>query len=135
MYRQIEEKDVETIQSLYHKYPDFPKPLRATLPGNGLDGYVAVVDDTVVAATYVFMAVNAPYVWIEWTVADRDFKSEDKSELVSGMIEYTCNEMKKRGYNYAFAFANKQQQGLIEIYDNAGFDVESDPTFEMIKQL
>lgn len=134
-YRKIIEKDVEIIQSLYTKYPDFNKPIRPMLPGYGLDGYLCEIDNNIVAATYVFIMANAPYVLIEWTVADRDYKSDNKLELVSGLIEYTCDEMKKLGFKLAFAFANKTQKGLVDVYANAGFDVDSEPTFEMIKTL
>lgn len=133
-FRKIESGDVDIIRGLYNKYPDFPKPLRSMLPGEGLHGYVALKDDKIVAATYAFLCANAPYAWLEWTVADKDYKDEDKHQIVVYLLEYATDDLSESGFKWCFAFSNKQQ-GLIPIYKEAGFDVEGQPAFEMIKDL
>ena len=111
-YRKIQVEEVGAIRSLYNKFPDFPKPLREMLPGNGLDGYVAVKDGEIVAATYAFICANAPYAWLEWTVADKDYKEDDKKQIISYLLEYACDDLAEHGYKWAFAFSNKTQ-GLV----------------------
>lgn len=134
IFRQIEKQDVETIRGLYKKFPDFQTPLKAMLPGDGMDGYVALKDGKIVGATYAFIAANAPYAWLEWTVGDRDYQEEDKEVIMTYLLEYACEDLQENGYKWCFAFANKEQH-LIPIYEKAGFDVESLATYEMIKTL
>ena len=133
-YRKIEEKDVETIRSLYNKYPDFPKPLREFLPGDGRDGWVVTKNNQLIAATYAYMTFNAPYAWLEWTVADKDYKEEDKHELVSELLIHACEDLAEHGFKWCFGFSN-EEQGLIPLYEEAGFEVNEIPAFEMIKRL
>ena len=109
-------------------------PARPNLPGNGLDGFVAVKEGVIVAATYVFMAANAPYCWIEWSISDKDYRGKDRKELLPGLIDYACEEMKKAGYQVAFAFASEPQK-LIHKYEAAGFKHDGHWCRELIRWL
>ena len=132
--RHIQEEDVETIRGLYSKYPDFPKPTRPNLPGNGLDGYVAIKDNKIIAATYAFLTHNTHYAWLEWTVADKDYTGDDKHTIVSSLLEYACEDIAKHGYKWVFAFSTEKQK-LIPLYEQAGFDKNEEPAYELIKKL
>ena len=133
--RKIEEEDVETIQSLYSKIEGFRKPARPNLPGNGLDGFVAISEDgAIIGATYVYMAANAPYCWIEWSISDKDYRGKDRKDILPALIEYACDTMKQAGYQVAFAFASEPQK-LIHKYEAAGFQHDGHWCREMIKWL
>lgn len=134
MIRKVEENDIEYILNLYEKFPDFKRPLISQLPNNGMDGYVSLKGDKIVAAAFVFMAANAPYCWISWAVADRDYKGDDKIGMLSTLITHITDVMSDGGWHYAFSFANEDQR-LLEIYKDAGFYTDSKPTYEMIKTL
>ena len=53
-YRKIKDNDVETVRSLYSKFPDFPQPQPYMLPGEGKDGIVGCKDGRIVSACYVY---------------------------------------------------------------------------------
>ena len=134
-YRKIEEGDVETIQGLYTKIEGFRKPARPNLPGNGLDGFCAETNTgDIIAATYVYMAANAPYCWIEWSISDKDYRGKDRKEILPGLIDYACFQMKQAGYQVAFAFASEPQK-LIEKYEAAGFEHDGNWCRELIRWL
>ena len=134
IYRKIEERDVDYIQSLYTKIEGFRMPARPNLPGNGLDGFVAVKEGVIVGATYVFMAANAPYCWIEWSISDKEYRGKDRKDILPGLIDYACEEMKQAGYQVAFAFASEPQK-LIEKYEAAGFEHDGHWCRELIRWL
>ena len=134
-YRKIEESDVDVIQSLYTKIDGFRKPARPNLPGNGLDGFVAVSDSgDIIGATYCYMTSNSPYCWIEWSISNRDYRGKDRKEILPNLINYACEEMKKAGYQVAFAFASEPQK-LIEKYESAGFKHDGHWVRELIRWL
>ena len=132
--RKIQEKDVPVIQGLYSKIEGFRQPTRPHLPGNGLDGFVVEIDNEVVAATYVFMAANAPYCWIEWSIVDKDYRGKDRKDLLPKLIDHACKTMKDAGYSIAFAFASEGQR-LIPKYEQAGFTHDGEWCRELIRVL
>lgn len=136
MYQKIQEENIEGIRELYNKFPEFPKPARHQLPGNGLDGYIAVKDDKIIGAVYVLIAANGPYVHMQWFVGDRDYISPTKKEELQGLLTYACDEMANAGFLYAMGMANiREQKGLLEIYNDAGFESYTPLTYEMCKIL
>lgn len=134
--RKIQEKDIEQIRNLYAKIEGFRMPARPNLPGNGLDGFVATTDDDskIIGATYVFMAMNAPYCWIEWSISDKDYRGKDRKLILPQLIDYACSQMKEAGYQVAFAFASEPQK-LIEKYEAAGFKHDGHWCRELIRWL
>ena len=132
-YRKIQETDIETIRELYTKFPEFPKPMLHTLPGNGLDGIVGLKDNTIVCACYVYMAVNAPTCWVEWVVADKDYREDDKDNIIIGMLDCVSSIMKDNGYLYLFAMTTNIH--LERLYSKAGYDATGTRGVELIKTL
>ena len=133
--RQIEEADVDIIRGLYTKIEGFNMPSRMDLPGNGLDGYVAVSEDgLIIGATYVYLGKNAPCCWVEWSITNRDYRGKDRKEILPNLLTHACAEMKKAGYKVAFAFASEPQK-LIEKYKQAGFEHDEHWVRELINWL
>ena len=134
-FRKIEEADVDIVRGLYTKIKDFNIPPRINLPGNGLDGYVAVSEDgLIIGATYVYLGLNAPVCWIEWTISNRDYRGKDRKEILPKLLKHACSEMKKAGYGVAFAFASEPQM-LINKYEQAGFEHDGHWCRELINWL
>ena len=132
-YRQITHKDVEIVQELYTKFPDFPQPSLHILPGSGLDGYVAVKDGSIVAACYTYIAANSPTCWIEWVVGDKDYKENDKDDIIIGLLNYVSKEMEKFGYTYLFAMTTNEL--LEKLYIKAGWDDSGPQGKELLKVM
>lgn len=131
----IQEKDVEAVQKLYTKIDGFQMPARPNLPGNGLDGYIAINEDgLILGAAYVFMVSNAPYCFIEWAISNRDYRGKDRKSIIPNIINHACSEMKEAGYQIAFAFASESQK-LIDKYKESGFEHDEHWCRELIKVL
>ena len=130
--RQIEKDDLDIVLSLYAKFPDFQAPNIKMLPGEGLDGLVALKDDKIVAACYLYLPHNAPTCWIEWVVADRDYKQDDKHHIVKNLIEYAGEVVKEVGYLWLMSMVTNK--ALENIHIDAGFEAFSSGK-ELIKTL
>ena len=131
--QKIEQKYIDEIRELYTKFPDFPMPDLSLLPGNGLDGWMVLKDDKVIAACYAYIASNSPVSWLEWIVADKDYKGPDKSKVIQSLIEHACLELKECGYLYVFGMTTNKL--LEDIYVRAGFDDSGPQGKELIKTL
>ena len=103
------------------------------LPGNGMDGVVGLKDNKIVTACYTYIAANAPTCWLEWVVADKDYKESDKYDIIIGMINYTSDILKEAGYAYIFAMTTNKQ--LETLYVNSGFINTETEGVELIKTL
>lgn len=130
-YKKIEEKHVDDIRMLYTDYPDFPKPQREILPGDGLDGICALHDNEVVGAGYAYYAANAPCAWIAWVVVKKEYEG-DKPEIAKKIIETLCEMLHDAGYDFIISIASEYQH-LIPIYDSLGFQDSGTDFKEMIK--
>lgn len=120
MIRKIQENDISTVRELYTKFPGFRKPDINMLPGNGLDGFIYLKDNKIVAALYVYMATNAATCWIDWVVADKDYVDSDKHDIIVKLIEHTTDEMREAGYLWAMGMVTIKQ--LEDLYIKAGFE-------------
>ena len=132
-YRKITENDLEDVQELYTKFPEFPKPEAYMLPGGGLDGFVGLKNNVLVCACYVYVAGNAPTAWIEWVVGDKDYKEDDKHDIIVGLINHASEFLKEN--KYMFILAMTTNKTLEKLYAQADFDYTGTQGVELIKTL
>ena len=77
--------DFSTISNWWKSYNKIELNKRL-LPNNGKDGLVAVVDNKIVAAVFMYKT-NSPVWYCDFLVADPNYKKENRKDIIINLID------------------------------------------------
>lgn len=131
--RQLEDADYDTLVDWWNYY-SFPPPAKEFLPDNGECGMMIVDENGVEYCAGFIYETNSKACLIELIVANPDIKDKEiRKETLIKLI----NDLTYLAYDwgYRWIFTSVKHPSLIQRYVECGFQVGTEGSTEMIKQL
>tara|TARA_R110001592_G_C13145990_1_gene747723 strand:+ start:333 stop:743 length:411 start_codon:yes stop_codon:yes gene_type:complete len=89
-----ENKDIPLLSLWWQHYNG--KPLNTLLLPFDKQGLVAVVDEKIIAGVFIFKT-NSPVWYCDYLIADPNYKKENRSEIITLLIDKTVKKCFKQG--------------------------------------
>lgn len=110
----------------------FTPPPVEMLPENGKGGLMVISGNTPVCAGFVYLT-NSKCAWIEWIVADFNYREEDRDEAILFLLESLKSLAKQLGFVYIYS--NVKNKHLVSKYESCGFVKGDSNSQELIIKL
>lgn len=131
--KSLKEGDYENILSKWWEDWGWQRPEKDFLPDDGKGGVMVYDGDTPVCAGFIYVT-NSSVAWVDWIVSSRTYrKKPQRKQAIKLLIESLTNICKSSGYKYSYALI--KHKGLIESYENLGYNKGDSYVGEMIKVL
>ena len=130
--RKLEESDWDTLVKWWDAWPKWQNPPREFLPNNGTGGLMVYKDDTLIVAGFLYFT-NSTGVLLEWIVSNPEYKENDRQEAIELFINTAERMCKEEGKKQIFSIG--RNKSLIKIHKKLGWTVDSDPSYEIIKNI
>jgi len=130
--RLLKDSDWETLCQWWESWPKWVNPPKSLLPDNGKGGIMVEKEGKPIVAGFLYIT-NSDAVLLEWVVTDPEYRSKDRKdalELLISSAEATCKGLGKK-----HIFTIGRNKHLIETHKKLGWTVDSDPSYEIIKNV
>jgi len=129
--RKLEETDWDTLVSWWKwwRWPVMPKGF---LPDNGTGGLMVYKEDTPIAAGFLYFT-NSDGVFLEWIVSSPDYREKDRKQALELLISTAEETCRLAGKKHMFSIGRNKH--LIETHKKLGWIVDSNPSYELIKNI
>lgn len=107
----------------------FPVPSQDMLPDNGACGVMVYKDEINVAAGFLYFT-NSKITWIEFIVANFQYKNKDRAEAIQMVIENLTEIARRKGFKAVFSSLKKDT--LMKHFEACGYSKGSCNASEMI---
>ncbi len=128
----ITEENLSIIESWWEDYHNSKMMPRVLLPENGLGGMMLSKNNQPICAGYVYFT-NSGIAWIEWITADKNYREEDREQLIVELIKALESFAKENGV--ISVFTTTASKSLVEKYKKCGFSADEQPSYELIKTI
>ena len=129
--RKLEETDWDTLVSWWKwwRWPVMPKGF---LPDNGTGGLMVYKEDTPIAAGFLYFT-NSDGVLLEWVVSSPDYREKDRKQALELLISTAEETCRLAGKKHMFSIGRNKH--LIETHKKLGWTVDSNSSYELIKNI
>ena len=130
--RKLKESDWDTLVKSWDAWPKWHNPPKEFLPDNGTGGLMVYKDDVLIVAGFLYFT-NSSGVLLEWIVSNPEYRGKDRKEAIELLInsaEIICKEAGKKQI-----FSIGRNKHLIETHKKLGWTVDTDPSYEIIKNI
>ena len=129
--RLLDESDYDTLVSWWEKENFTPIP-KQKLPQNGTGGLMVFKDDVEICTGFLY-TTNSSIAWLEFIVANREYREKDRKDAIQLLITSLCNIAKELGFDTVFSIG--QHPSLINHFESLGFSADKKKSTEMVKLL
>tara|TARA_R100000935_G_scaffold14267_2_gene28592 strand:+ start:1323 stop:1733 length:411 start_codon:yes stop_codon:yes gene_type:complete len=130
--RTLTDNDWDTLCKWWESWPEWVNPPKSFLPDNGKGGFMVEKNNRPICAGFIYMT-NSDAVLLEWIVSDPEYRDNDRKqalELLISSAEAACKEIGK-----VHMFTIGRNKHLIDIHKKLGWTVDTDPSYEIIKNI
>lgn len=130
--RLLKDSDWETLCKWWESWPKWVNPPKSFLPDNGKGGLIVEKEGKPIVAGFLYIT-NSDAVLLEWIVSDPEYRDKDRKdalELLIASAEATCKGLGKK-----HMFSIGRNKHLIETHKKLGWTVDTDPSYEIIKNI
>lgn len=126
--RRLEESDYVTISEWWKawKWPVLPKTF---LPDTG---FIVEKNNIGIVSGYVYMT-NSKAALLEWIVSNPEYRESDRKDAITLLIQAVERVLKDQGVKHIFTIG--RNKSLIKKHKELGWDVDENPSYEIIKNL
>lgn len=126
--RRLEESDYVTISKWWKawKWPVLPKTF---LPDTG---FIVEKNNIGIVSGYVYMT-NSKAALLEWIVSNPEYRESDRKDAITLLIQAVERVLKDQGIKHVFTIG--RHKSLIETHKKLGWNVDENPSYEIIKNL
>lgn len=126
--RRLEESDYVTISKWWKawKWPVLPKTF---LPDTG---FIVEKNNIGIVSGYVYMT-NSKAALLEWIVSNPEYRESDRKDAITLLIQAVERVLKDQGIKHVFTIG--RHKSLINKHKELGWDVDENPSYEIIKNL
>ena len=126
--RRLKESDYITISKWWKawKWPVLPKTF---LPDTG---FIVEKNNIGVVSGYVYMT-NSKAALLEWIVSNPEYRESDRKDAIELLIQAVERVLKDQGVKHIFTIG--RHRSLINKHKKLGWDVDENPSYEIIKNL
>ena len=130
--RVLKENDWEILCKWWESWPDWVNPPKSFLPNNGKGGLMVEKNNKPICAGFIYLT-NSDAVLLEWIVSDPEYREKDRKKAIELLITGAEKACKKLGKSYMFSIGRNKH--LIEMHKKLGWTIDSNPSYEIIKNL
>lgn len=132
--RKLEESDWDTLVDMWNGWDDWKgnNPTKDLLPENGTGGYIVEKNGKAVVAGFLY-TTNSKACWIEWVVSDKKYRGKDRKQAITMLIQGIESVAKASGFSVVFSIG--RNKGLIESFEDLGYNVDKNSSHEIIKAI
>lgn len=129
--RLLTENDYEKLVSWW-KANRFPAPAQEMLPQNGTGGIMVTKNGVDICAGFLY-TTNSKIAWLEFIVANFEYRDNDRKEAIKLTISSLCQIAKDIGFKAVFT--SVKHPSLINHFKDVGFSLDTDKSCEMVITL
>jgi hypothetical protein len=130
--RWLNDDDYTTLKKWWEDNRFTPPP-KDCLPENGSGGIMVSNQDGIDVCAGFLYFTNSKIAWLEFVVADFNYREDDRNSLIIYLIECLKETAKSSGFNHIFT--SVKSKSLMEKYESCGFTKGDKNTHEMIVNL
>jgi hypothetical protein len=130
--RLLKDSDWETLCQWWESWPKWVNPPKSFLPDNGKGGLMVEKEGRPIVAGFLYIT-NSDAVLLEWIVSDPEYRDKDRKDALELLI--TSAEATCKGLGKKHMFTIGRNKHLIETHKKLGWTVDSDPSYEIIKNI
>lgn len=130
--RKLEETDWETLVKWWDSWPKWVNPPKSFLPDNGTGGLMVYKENTPIVAGFLYFT-NSDGVLLEWIVSNPEYREQDRKKALEILISTAEETCKLAGKKHMFSIGRNKH--LIETHKKLGWTVDTDPSYELIKNV
>ena len=130
--RVLKENDWEILCKWWESWPNWVNPPKSFLPNNGKGGLMVEKNNKPICAGFIYLT-NSDAVLLEWIVSDPEYREKDRKKAIELLITGAEKACKKLGKSYMFSIGRNKH--LIEMHKKLGWTIDSNPSYEIIKNL
>ena len=126
--RRLKESDYATISKWWEawKWPVLPKTF---LPDTG---FIVEKNNIGIVSGYVYMT-NSKAALLEWIVSNPEYRESDRKDAITLLIQAVERVLKDQGIKHVFTIG--RHKSLINKHKELGWNVDENPSYEIIKNL
>tara|TARA_R100000458_G_C8105676_1_gene130548 strand:- start:118 stop:546 length:429 start_codon:yes stop_codon:yes gene_type:complete len=130
--RSIETEDYQHINKWWIQCGEEEPPSPNMLPDNGLGGVIIEKNNKPIAAMYLYLT-NSAVGYIANAIADPNYKSRDRFELITRLID----ECVRRGaaVGCSMIWATSRSRGIIERCKELNYEISEQPHHIITKYI
>lgn len=129
--RKLTDEDFNTLNEWWRDNR-FPTPPKDALPENGTGGIMIHKNGVDICAGFIYFT-NSKIMWIEYIVANFDYRETDRKHAINVLISELCGIGKRKGFKYAYT--SLKNENLIKRFEEVGFTKAYSNTTEMVVTL
>ena len=130
--RKLEASDWGTLIKWWDSWPEWTTPPRSFMPDNGTSGLIVEKNKEPIVAGFLYFT-NSDAVLLEWIISNPEYRNKDRKEALELLITTAEGICKQAGKKRMFSIG--RNKGLIETHKKLGWSVDTDPSYEIIKNI
>jgi len=130
--RKLEVSDWSTLVKWWDSWPEWVAPPKTFLPENGTGGLIVEKDEQPVVAGFLYFT-NSQAVLLEWIISNPEYRNTDRQEAIELLINMAEEICKKQGQVHMFSIGRNKH--LIETHKKLGWNIDSKPSYEIVKNI
>ena len=110
------------------------KACLAALPKTFLPdtGFIVEKNKIGIVACYVYMT-NSKAALLEWVISNPEYRESDRKDAITLLIQAVEHVLAQQGIKHIFTIGRNKH--LINVHKKLGWDVDKNPSYEIIKNL
>ena len=130
--RKLEASDWGTLVKWWDSWPEWVAPPKTFLPDNGTGGLIVEKGKQPIVAGFLYFT-NSQAVLLEWIISNPEYRNKDRQEAIELLINTAEAICKKQDQLHMFSIGRNKH--LIEIHKKLGWNIDSKPSYEIIKNI
>jgi len=130
--RKLEASDWGTLVKWWDSWPEWVAPPKTFLPDNGTGGLIVEKGEQPIVAGFLYFT-NSQAVLLEWIISNPEYRNKDRQEAIELLINTAEAICKKQDQLHMFSIGRNKH--LIEIHKKLGWNIDSKPSYEIIKNI
>ena len=129
--KKLTENDYDLLVEWWKWWRWTPVP-RNFLPDNGTGGIMIYKDNIPVVAGFIYFT-NSDAAVVEWVISNPEYKESDRKDAITLLIQAVEHVLAQQGIKHIFTIGRNKH--LINVHKKLGWDVDKNPSYEIIKNL
>ena len=129
--RKLKESDWDTLCSWWDEWPEWQNPPRDFLPDNGAGGLMVEKDVPIVAGFIYY--TNSKAALLEGIISNPNYREAVRKQAIALLINAAEEVCKANGIKYMFSIG--RNKSLINIHKELGWNIDTKPSHELVKNI
>ena len=127
--RRLTSEDYSTLVKWWDAWPEWQAPPQTFLPDTG---FIVEKNNIGIVAGYVYIT-NSKAALLEWVISNPEYRESDRKDAITLLIQAVEHVLAQQGIKHIFTIGRNKH--LINVHKKLGWDVDKNPSYEIIKNL